>query len=148
MDSEYFYEKEAEYFGFTPFQFLDNIGEIVVKEVFSMFERVGEIKLGKGAPFLSKGQIEAGVGQWSALVEGKFGRNYELFESYVIKNVLVLPDEFVLPHHRNIICSKDNGSIAKDQDAEIAELLVKISAVILLVFEQTYCIRQVKKMLI
>ena len=57
-DSEYFYEKEAEYYGFTPFQFLDEIGEIVVKAVFGMFDETPR-KLAQGAPFLTKGQIEA-----------------------------------------------------------------------------------------
>lgn len=59
MDSEYFYEKEAEYFGFTPFQFLDSVGEIVVKSVFSMFDKVGPEVLSKEATFLTRGQLEA-----------------------------------------------------------------------------------------
>jgi hypothetical protein len=58
-DSEFFYEKEAEYFGFTPFQFLDSVGEIVVKAVFGMFERVTGSSLLPNAPFLTKGQVEA-----------------------------------------------------------------------------------------
>lgn len=57
-DSDYFYEKEAEYFGFTPFQLLDQIGEIVVKIVFDMFDNVTE-NIGKHIAFLNKGQIEA-----------------------------------------------------------------------------------------
>lgn len=57
-DSEYFYEKEAEYYGFTPFQFLDEIGEIVVKAVFGMFDETPR-HLAQNASFLTKGQIEA-----------------------------------------------------------------------------------------
>ena len=58
-DSEFFYEKEAEYFGFTPFQFLDTVGEIVVRAVFRMFDRVTGSNLLPNAPFLTKGQVEA-----------------------------------------------------------------------------------------
>lgn len=59
-DSEFFYEREAEFFGFTPFQFLDAVGEIVVKTVFSMFDRLGGVALPpKASSFLSSGQIEA-----------------------------------------------------------------------------------------
>ena len=57
-DSEFFYEREAEYFGFTPFQFLDAVGEIVVKTVFGMFDRVSG-SLASHAPFLTRGQAEA-----------------------------------------------------------------------------------------
>lgn len=35
-------------------------------------------------------------------MESRFSRNYELFETYVIKNVLLVPDHFVLPHHRTL----------------------------------------------
>lgn len=111
-DSDFFYEREAEYFAFTPFQFLDAVGEIVVRAVFAMFDRVGPAALAPHTPSLTRSQLEAvrlcapcaqrvqGLSQWSALVESRFGSNYESFESYVIKNVLVIPDAFVLPHHR------------------------------------------------
>jgi len=33
-----------------------------------------------------------------ALVENSFGRNYELFESYITRNVLLIPDDFVMEH--------------------------------------------------
>lgn len=59
MDSEFFYEREAEYFGFTPFQLLDQIGEIVVKNVYSMCDRVASNSLIPHAAFLSHGQVEA-----------------------------------------------------------------------------------------
>lgn len=59
MDSEFFYEREAEYYGFTPFQLLDKIGEIVVKSVYSMFDRTATSVLSPQLPFLSVGQIEA-----------------------------------------------------------------------------------------
>lgn len=59
MDCEFFYEREAEYFGFTPFQLLDQIGEIVVKTVYGMFDRVATNTLIPHAPFLSHGQVEA-----------------------------------------------------------------------------------------
>lgn len=52
---EYFYEREAEYFGFTPFQLLDEIGEIVVKVAFEMFDHC-PARL--GTSFLKPHQLE------------------------------------------------------------------------------------------
>lgn len=43
-------------------------------------------------------------------METRFGRNYELFESYVIKNVLSLPPSFILPHHRDACTAVSNGT--------------------------------------
>lgn len=57
-DSEYFYEREAEYFGSTPFQLLDEIGEIVVGAAFKMFDSAPTI-IGEIIPFLDKGQLTA-----------------------------------------------------------------------------------------
>lgn len=59
MDSEYFYEKEAEYFGFTPFQFLDYVGDIVVRQVYSMADEFGPDMLETNVDVLSKGQLES-----------------------------------------------------------------------------------------
>ena len=67
-DSEFFYERETEFFGFTPFQLLDGVGEIVVKAVFSMFDRLGAVTVpAKASSFLSPGQIEA-VGDATPLI--------------------------------------------------------------------------------
>lgn len=58
-EAEFFYEREAEYFGFTPFQLLDEIGEIVVKTVFSMFDGVEQGLQEVAGSFLNRGQIQA-----------------------------------------------------------------------------------------
>lgn len=68
------------------------------------------------------------MGQWSALVEGRFGRNYELFEAYVVKNVLLLPDAFVMPHHRGLapVASVESEGLL---DGELADLAGRLQAV-------------------
>ena len=68
------------------------------------------------------------MGQWSALVEGRFGRNYELFEAYVVKNVLLLPDAFVMPHHRGLE-SAVNVESEELLDGELADLAGRLQAV-------------------
>jgi hypothetical protein len=123
-DSEFFYEREAQHYGFTPFQFLDAVGEVVVKAVFAMFDRVAN-DLAPEVSFLSRGQLEAGIGQWSALVEARFGRNYELFESYIIKNVLVIPDNFQLPGTLEPVNNFDETTI----DLELARLAENLQKV-------------------
>lgn len=58
-EAEFFYERETEYFGFTPFQLLDEIGEIVVKTVFGMFDGVEQVLQEVASSFLNRGQIQA-----------------------------------------------------------------------------------------
>ena len=59
------------------------------------------------------------------MVETRFGRNYELFESYVIKNVLLIPNQFVLPHYRTFtapLSAKEEGAL-DDRIVTLRELL-------------------------
>lgn len=120
VDAELFYEREAEYFGFTPYKFLDEVGTRVVGAVLGVFERLtGRLA---SLPFLGRGQSEAGLGQWSAFVEARFGRNYELFETYVVKNVLCLPDAFVLPHRRLDQCTSLSGKSQSEPSVQIQSL--------------------------
>lgn len=53
-------------------------------------------------------------------VEQQFGKNYELFESYVIKNILMLPDSFILPNRR-ITYEKDYVSMDDDKVSLVKE---------------------------
>ncbi len=123
-DGDCFYEREAEYYGFTPFQLLDRVGEAVVAAVFDMFSRL-ERDLGRAA-YLTPGQATAGLAQWSALVEARFGRNYEFFEAYIVRNVLCLPDTFVPPHRRS---EGAVGGMAVSEDA-LSELLLRKRALL------------------
>lgn len=62
------------------------------------------------------------------MVESKFGRNYELFEAYVIKNVLMIPDTFVLPHHRDLaLAETESGTV--DVDSELASWAARLQSV-------------------
>lgn len=61
------------------------------------------------------------------MVETRFGRNYELFEAYVIKNVFVIPDSFVLPHLRDLVVADNNDEDAIDE--EIAGLAARLQVV-------------------
>ena len=54
------------------------------------------------------------MSQWCSLVEARFGRNYELFEAYVIRNVLLIPDKFVLPAHRDLLAAGQKEQVASD----------------------------------
>ncbi len=55
--ADLFYELETEYFGLPPFGLLDEIGEGIVNEVLSMFDRTPK-SLAAKIDFLSNAQIE------------------------------------------------------------------------------------------
>jgi hypothetical protein len=59
-------------------------------------------------------------------VETRFGRNYELFESYIIKNVLVIPDNFQLPGAPEPVQDFNEASV----DAELAQLAARLQKVV------------------
>lgn len=42
MLSDFFYERETEYFGVTPFQLLDQIGAILVQQVIAVQDEVNQ----------------------------------------------------------------------------------------------------------
>lgn len=128
QDSEYFYEREAEFFGFTPFHLLDEIGNHVVNSAFDMFERVCGLESElKKLSFLGDAQRDTGLGQWTAMVESRLGRNYEMFEAYVVKNVLCLPDQFV-PKHRQLsmaVNSVDDFAESEALQTQVAQLMLE-----------------------
>lgn len=92
--SELFYERETEYFGMTPYTLLDRIGSLIVEQYFLALNTLQNESLPKSCPFLSETQIAAALTQWSLLVEGTIDKNFELFETYIMKNILALPADF------------------------------------------------------
>lgn len=58
------------------------------------------------------------------MVETKCAKNFELFESYVIRNVLLLPDNFVLPGHREPLKEAENEST----DSDFIDLVTRYQA--------------------
>lgn len=92
--SELFYEKETEYYGMTPYALLDRIGSTIVDQYFITLNNLQNELLPKSCPFLSETQIAAALTQWSLLVEGTIDKNFELFETYIMKNILALPGDF------------------------------------------------------
>lgn len=61
-------------------------------------------------------------------METRFGRNYELFESYIIRNVLSLPPSFVLPHQREALAG--GGSLKLTSVEEEVALEEQIRALL------------------
>ena len=92
--SELFYERETEYYGMTPYALLDRIGSIIVEEYFVHLKNLHSESLPSSCPFLSETQIAAALTQWSRLVEGTIDKNFELFETYIMKNILAIPSDF------------------------------------------------------
>ena len=92
--SELFYERETEYYGMTPYALLDRIGSLIVEEYFVALKKLHSESLPSTCPFLSETQIAAALTQWSRLVEGTIDKNFELFETYIMKNILALPSNF------------------------------------------------------
>lgn len=92
--SELFYERETEYFGVTPYALLDRIGSLIVDRYFEALSSLHSQQLPSNCPFLSETQIAAALTQWTLLVEGAIDKNFELFETYIMKNILALPADF------------------------------------------------------
>lgn len=92
--SELFYERETEFYGMTPYTLLDRIGSIIVDCYFESLNELHKNSLPKSCPFLSETQIAAALTQWSLLVEGTIDKNFELLETYIMKNILALPSDF------------------------------------------------------
>jgi len=92
--SELFYERETEYYGMTPYALLDRIGSMIVDCYFEVLNGLQGEQLPRECPFLSETQIAAALTQWSLLVEGTIDKNFELFETYIMKNILALPLDF------------------------------------------------------
>ena len=92
--SELFYERETEFYGMTPYTLLDRIGSMIVDRYFLALNELHNESLPKNCPFLSETQIAAALTQWSLQVEGTIDKNFELFETYIMKNILALPSDF------------------------------------------------------
>lgn len=97
--SELFYERETEYYGMTPYALLDRIGSMIVDRYFVTLTELQGKSLPTSCPFLSENQIAAALTQWSLLVEGTIDKNFELFETYIMKNILALPADFPIDDH-------------------------------------------------
>lgn len=124
--SDYFYEREVEYFGMTPFQLTETLNGQVTATMVEFFNRIcgsdGNSPL--SLPHLGAAQSESGLAQWTALVESRLDRNYELFELYVVKNVLYVPDDFI-PPHRRFVPSQDHVPVA-ERVGEISALMGRL----------------------
>jgi hypothetical protein len=92
--SELFYERETEYYGMTPYALLDRVGSMIVDRYFVTLNELHNETLPKNCHFLSETQIAAALTQWSLQVEGTIDKNFELFETYIMKNILALPSDF------------------------------------------------------
>lgn len=92
--SELFYERETEYFGTSPYALLDKIGTLIVNHYFQALNTLHSTTLPANCGFLSETQIAAALTQWTLLVESSIDKNFELFETYIMKNILALPTDF------------------------------------------------------
>ena len=114
--SELFYERETEYYGMTPYALLDRIGSIIVEEYFVALKKLHSESLPTSCPFLSETQIAAALTQWSRLVEGTIDKNFELFETYIMKNILALPNDFPIDKYLEEDSEEDGRQAANETD--------------------------------
>ena len=112
--AELFYERETQYFGLTPYAFLDSVGQIIIDNYFNALAGLVNESLPAACPFLSENQIGAAMTQWTLLAEEVIGKNYDLFETYVLKNVLAMPTGFP---YDDEVCGPNAVN-----DAELAKL--------------------------
>lgn len=123
--SELFYERETEYYGMTPYALLDRIGSMIVDRYFVTLNELQTSALPNSCPFLSENQIAAALTQWSLLVEGTIDKNFELFETYIMKNILAIPSDFAIDE-------QDGAAVRTDQtdvDEQMAVISKRLEAV-------------------
>ena len=119
--SELFYERETEYYGMTPYTLLDRIGSMIVDEYFNSLNNLQTISLPSKCPFLSETQIAAALTQWSLLVEGTIDKTFELFETYIMKNILALPSDFPIDKFLDNESEMDEETNQNQNDLKVLE---------------------------
>ena len=62
-------------------------------------------------------------------MEQSISKAFELFENYCLKNVLIVPDAFVLPHRAIVAHELSEGSSAENLDSEVAQLMAELQQV-------------------
>lgn len=117
--SELFYERETEYYGMTPYALLDRVGSMIVDRYFLALNELHNESLPKNCPFLSETQIAAALTQWSLQVEGTIDKNFELFETYIMKNILALPSDFPIDKFLEEDCEGEGRQAANEKDLKI-----------------------------
>lgn len=122
--SELFYERETEYYGMTPYALLDRIGSTIVDKYFVALNELHNESLPKSCPFLSETQIAAALTQWSLLVEGTIDKNFELFETYIMKNILALPRDFPVD-----CCGEASQADLKSLEEQMEQITRRLEAV-------------------
>lgn len=102
----------------TPYALLDRIGSMIVEEYFVHLKKLHSTSLPSSCPFLSETQIAAALTQWSRLVEGTIDKNFELFETYIMKNILAIPSDFPIDKFLEEDCGDcgDVGFAASEND--------------------------------
>ncbi len=119
--SELFYERETEYYGMTPYSLLDRIGSMIVDKYFVALNELHNETLPSSCAFLSETQIAAALTQWSLLVEATIDKNFELFETYIMKNILALPNDFPIDKFLEEDCGEEGRRAASENDLKSLE---------------------------
>ena len=124
--SELFYERETEYFGTTPYALLDRIGSMIVDCYFDALSQLHSAKLPSNCPFLSETQIAAALTQWTLLIEASIDKNFELFETYIMKNILALPADFPID---KFLALEETPDFIIASPADLSDLQDRMSSV-------------------
>ena len=90
-------ERETTYFGVSPYNLMDRIGEFIVEAYAHLESRLPQ-SLSAACPFLTNAQAQAITQAWLSQVESAVDRNFELFETYCLRNVFKLPSEWLLDY--------------------------------------------------
>ena len=105
----------------TPYSLLDRIGSIIVDRYFVSLNELQNQLLPSTCPFLSETQIAAALTQWSLLVEGTIDKNFELFETYIMKNILALPNDFPIDKFLEEECGEEGRRAPSQNDLKSVE---------------------------
>ena len=93
MEAPYLYEKETEYFGFYPIQFVDRVINAANEIIYQSADRFLNILHSSHdeLSLISSFQLEEGLLKMLTLWECAVDKNFDLFEMYLLKNIFKFP---------------------------------------------------------
>jgi Mis12 protein len=92
----YLYEKETEYFGFYPVQFVDRVINAANEQIYESADRfLTVLQASEESSLISPFQMEEGLLKLLTLMESAVDKNFDLFEMYLLKNIFRFPPSLV-----------------------------------------------------
>lgn len=92
MTSTYLYEKETDYFGFYPLQFVDRVINAANEIIYQSADRfLNVLHSSDELSLVTSFQLEEGLLKMLTLLESAVDKNFDLLEMYLLRNIFKFP---------------------------------------------------------